>query len=510
MNKETQKILFAVLRVFVDDINRGNDNTLHAHEITNQVCRALHRRKEKEKKNTHTHVVTALRALKAKRILFEAIDDWSDDRLARPKSVEKRSAFGLTRPALEYLTDVEKLKEYSAKSDAALSAMLAEFGVITPKQKEISVVPAVLVETIQAIEQKENMANNEESPVASDNNVRRIAAEIKNFPFLSAFTPARLLGALRAINATSVESACSAADIGWEPHKIQNASPALAARGLVAWRHEVPLQPKNRAAATKRMGIYLTDLGRRVAEEGNFYDVIPDNERWSYSTQKQGIMLKNSKKSESVRPTGQPGQVTIRLPNGTTITGDVATAMEFYQRTGQSPPNAVEHDVKPTTNTLGVYETITAFVTDIARAAAASIERMSHAALPDGAVAEKVDPMSLSFAVTQATYIMHDLKYELAEVLCAAEDPNGVGGEIDMKRLQDYFAGIELAAEEILRGGSRSLPSLKPDARTTLPRIVKLPAGKNITPEYVGPHPTRRFKTADQRAAEVIKKNING
>ena len=50
MNNETRKILLAVLRVFVGDVNRGHDSTLHAQEITNQVCRALHRKKEKEKK----------------------------------------------------------------------------------------------------------------------------------------------------------------------------------------------------------------------------------------------------------------------------------------------------------------------------------------------------------------------------------------------------------------------------------------------------------------------------
>lgn len=216
-------------------------------------------------------------------------------------------------------------------------------------------------------------------------------------------------------------------------------------------------------------------------------------------------MLKNSKKQETpVTPTGS-GQVTITLPNGSTVTGDVATVMEFYRRQANLTGGPPEPE-----KTLGLYETITGFVTDLTRAISGSIERMAQATLPDGTKAEKIDPQYLSFAVTQASYILQDIKYELAEVLCAANDPNGTGGEIDMKRLQDYFAGVELAAEEILRGGPRVLPSLRPFRDKPLPCIVKLPVTKNISAEYVGPCATRKFKTDDQRAASAADETDNG
>lgn len=302
MNKETQKILFAVLRVFVEDMARGNDNTLHAQEITNQVCRALHRRKEKEKKNTYAFVVAALRALKAKRVLFEAIDDWSDDRLARPKAVERRSAFGLTRPAVEYLTDEENLKNHSVTSDALLAALLGEFGLITPKQKEISV-PAVLVETVAAIKQEEFEQMPEPKPVvtaSNKDNVQRLIATVRNRSAnwsSSAGTPADLLGAMCELYFNSGDgdkTPVSAQRLNFSWHNYQKCRDFLRQHGLVeSFSERRNPYGKNKM---KAHGIKLTSLGLEVAVDGDFKD-----ERQT-TVSKSGPMLKNHKKQPEQLP----------------------------------------------------------------------------------------------------------------------------------------------------------------------------------------------------------------
>jgi hypothetical protein len=303
MTKETQKILFAVLRVFVEDMARGNDNTLHAQEITNQVCKALHRRKEKEKKNAYAFVVTALRALKAKRVLFEVIDDWSDDRLARPKAVDKRSAFGLTRPAIEYLTDEENLAKHSAMSDNMLAALLTEFGLITPKQKEISTVPAVLVETVAAITQEEfpRMPEQNTTPAANNkDNVRRLIATVRNHSETwgsTTGTPADLLGAMCAFHFDTPDGdktpiSAQKLNFGW--HNYTRCRDFLKQHGLIKNFSE----RRNPYSKTKMKahGIRLTALGLDVAVDGDFKDERPT------TTQKRSPMLKDHKRQPEPPP----------------------------------------------------------------------------------------------------------------------------------------------------------------------------------------------------------------
>ncbi|NDD53745.1 hypothetical protein EBZ39_07680 [bacterium] len=302
MNKETVKILVAVLRVFVAGANKGYDSALHAAEVTAQVCRDMHRRKEKEKKNTHGYVITALRVLKAKRILFEAIDNWADDKLKRFKPSENKRVFGLTKPALEHLKEIGTVENFSPLGESTLMSVLQKFDVI-PARKEASItVPAVLVETVKEIERKESQKETTIMPAQNasqtPNNIQRLIATVRNRSETwggQTGTPADFLGAMFAIylaDGNGPETPISAKKLNFGWNNYAACREFLRQNGLVEnfAERENPYG-KNKIRA---YGLKLTSLGLEVAYEGDFKD-----ERTS-STNKTGPMIKNQKKEQPV------------------------------------------------------------------------------------------------------------------------------------------------------------------------------------------------------------------
>jgi hypothetical protein len=351
MNKETFKTLLAVLRVFVSAVNRGHDSTLHAHEVTNEVCRIFQRRKDSEKKNTHGFVVAALRALKAKQILFEAIDDWSDDRLNRPKAAEHKRTFGLTIPALDYLTSERNSTDYSGKSDALLTNMLAYFDVIPRQQNPNTVVPAVLVETVRRIEQKEKVMTEKHTladTTPADNNVQRLVATVNNTSdkWLTNSTPRDLLGGLLALEQsgeTNENVPASTAKLLWPDSKRTN---YVAAREFLRQHNLIDsfkeCKNPHDSNSTRPYGIKLTALGREVAVAGEFKDERPAAERWHTKAKnggKNATMIKGNKKRMSADATNN---TPVHAPSGPISDVDFKTMMTQFQTIMTSLSQRVE------------------------------------------------------------------------------------------------------------------------------------------------------------------------
>lgn len=436
MSKETVKILIAVLRVFVTSIGKGNLVTLHANEVTNQVCRNLHRRKEKEKKNTHGFVVTALRALKGHKVLFEVVDNWDDDKLKRFKPVDGRKVFGLTDPAVDFATKHKNAGE-TITTDQFMLTMLQYFDVLPAEPKPAETVPAVLVEAITEIKESEK----EMTLTTVNHNAARIASEIANLESHTDFTPRRLLGTLRELEAFSADTAALAPTIGWEPHQIQKCRHELMRRDLIAWRKIVPVNFESRDKATRYEGLYLTPLGRAVAEAGDFVNDLPPEKRWTRKTkQKEGSMLKDSKKPETTPPVSVEGKIVLKLRDGTTLyCSSPKEAAEAYAALG-SAAGAVESVADApaavqTQTTVGTYKTIAEMLRAVTNAMCSAINGLSTM---DGANAVNVDAVSCS--LTEIGHLITGFKHYINNCLKTDTD-------VDVKMLQDYAAQMELDLE---------------------------------------------------------------
>ena len=310
MNKETKKVIFAVARVFVDAANKGNNTTLSVSEIHTAVCRTLHRRKEREKKNLEAPVGAAIDRLKRHRILFETIDEWGPTKIKirRFKAADAKRKFGMTATALDYLTRGDRLAGYSIKSELIISDLLLHFGAIEHETAPIVITsPAALVETVAAIKEENNITPQPVSQSTigqqiSTNNVQRLIATIRNksASWPNVHTPADLLGALAAhyINTESGETAVgSAKKIGWEevqPRRYRLAREVLEQHGLVTHSEKRKIPGKT---GVRGYGIQLTDLGLEVAVDGDFKD-----QSHKITTQKSGTMLKDHKKNQPETP----------------------------------------------------------------------------------------------------------------------------------------------------------------------------------------------------------------
>lgn len=318
MQEKTLKILVAVLRVFVGSADRGNTITLHENEIINQVCRGMHKRKEKEIKNMRGMIVFAVRALKGGRILYEAFDSWSDDKLNRPKSISEKKLFGLTDIALKYIEE-HMIVGVNTQSNQFLIDMLQsdEFKILPKQPPQITVdsAPAALVETVNAIKQEQKQElmampaqNTNEPKQSASHNVQRLITTVRNRTagWGSQSTPADLLGGLYEYYlANEGENANSASMIklGWPEHRrrvYRLAMAFLKSHGLV---EDLSMRRTPGTNKLRPYGIKLTDLGLEVADAGDFKDLRPPSERSNVTandvttgSRKKNPMLKGQKK----------------------------------------------------------------------------------------------------------------------------------------------------------------------------------------------------------------------
>lgn len=458
MTKETLKIMVATLRVFVAGAQKGNAVTVHAHEVTNQVCRELRRRKEKEKKNTHGFVITALRALKGGRVLFEAEDSWEDDKLNRPKPVEFKRVFGLTDVALEYVARKRRAGE-SILSESFLIDMMRSFGLLPRLAPAVSREerPEVLVEAIEEIgasnEEEEVM---EKTPAVVNHNAARIASEVKKIGIVTRDkSPERLLGALLQVAAFDADSATVAENIGWDPHTIKPCRDAIQHLNLIGVKQVMTVNLPGVGQHERNRGIFLTSLGRQVAEAGGFEDHINPEQRWSRYThrKKAGNMLKNSKRPAAAGG----GGISITLPDGSVISNlTVQEAVELQRAFGSAPAAgdavvavnggqaAVAVAAPP--KMLSTYRTIGVMLSAVTNAICSTVDKLQT--IEDS---EAVNIDGVSCSLTEIEHVITGLKHYVNRCLRGEV-------EFDLKGLQDYAAQMDLDVERIER--QREIPVL--------------------------------------------------
>lgn len=460
MTKETLKIMVATLRVFVAGAQKGNAVTVHAHEVTNQVCRELHRRKEKEKKNTHGFVVTALRAFKGGRVLFEAEDSWADDKLNRPKTVEFKRVFGLTDVALEYVSRKQREGE-SVLRESFLMDMMRSFGLLPKLAPAVAREdrPEALIEAVTEIEtnhEEEEVMQN--TKVAVNNNAARIASEVRNIGIVTRDkSPARLLGALLQVSAFDADSATVAEVIGWDPHTIKPCRDAIQHLNLIGVKQVMTVNLPGVGPHERSRGIFLTPLGRQVAESGGFEDHIAPEQRWSRYThrkKKNGNMLKNSKRPASA---SGGGGISITLPDGSVISNlTVQEAVELQRAFGSTPAPAdaavaiggsqAPVAVAAPPKTLGTYRTIGVMLSAVTNAICSTVEKLQTM---ENSEAVNIDGVSCS--LTEIEHVITGLKHYVNRCLRGEV-------EFDLKGLQDYAAQMDLDVERIER--QREIPVL--------------------------------------------------
>jgi hypothetical protein len=475
MNRDTLKILVDVLRVFIDAAPGAG--MLTASAVTEKICLALQRRKEKEKKNTHGYVLAALRALKAKQILFESID--ATELGSQSKRTEAPRLFGFTNPAIDYLTTDNHLRGYSVRSEAVLVDMLIAFNVIAQPHGSRVTVPAALVETVRAIEQKAHITAPKTQPteedsvsepvLTADNNVQRLVATVRNrsdeWPTNS--TPKDLLGGLLALDQsgeTNADVQASQAKLLWPDSKRPNyiaVCTFLRQHNLICSFKEC--KSPNNPNGTRPYGIKLTDLGRAVAVAGEFKDERPSEERWNTRSQNNGkksTLLKKDKKrmnadDENSPATGPREPISI-ADFHTMMSHFKSFASSLEQRLAAAEQAINARDKVPPTNnqtaaasveTAGLeydeQETMRLVLKDAVRFLVASFkslidnpEELEHDEKP----ATVINSSGLYLALTEIEQVVHGIKAYVSECLYTHTD-------VDLEMIERYAENYTAAAK---------------------------------------------------------------
>lgn len=457
MTNETLKKLLGVLRVFVGAASKGNPVTLYENEILTQVCKDLHIRKEKEIKRNKPLIRTILSNLKTGRILYETVvDNTSTDKLNRLQPIEIRRMFGLTDPAVRYI-QARLSNDATPTSEKFLLAMLRHdrFAILPsePLTTAPEATPATLVEAVEDIKQeitpKMDTTITEAAMTPINHNAARIAAEVRNIGTrVGDKSPERLLGALRQLSAFDGNSAAVATTIGWDPHAIKPCRDAIQHLNLIGVKKLMHVHTSGGQNHRRHKGIFLTPLGRQVAEIGGFEDHIPPDQRWSRSPtgKKNGNMLKNSKKEQKPN---EAGGVCIRLSDGSVVSNlTVQEAIEFQRAFGLTPAaGPVDVPGEPVASTatavavkiktLNDYQTIAALLRAVTTALCTTI-----ADLETRNESEAVNVGGVSLGLTEVGHMLTGFKHYINRC---------VRGEatLDIKSLQDYAAQMELDLERI-------------------------------------------------------------
>jgi hypothetical protein len=486
MKKDTFKIFVAIVRAFADYLNKGNDATLRADEIHNFVCRHLRYAKTKDKKMVRGIVMQGLNTLRAKKILYAEVELPENDVLSRPKSVEARTIYGLTHDAFAYLTVGLKLPKYSVTGEQTITNLLNRFGIFPDAQQvDTRIIPAVpapaaaVIPPPVVVEDTPPVTPSTEAelePNRFSNNVQRVAAEVRNIRWRNTHTPAALLGALRAARAFSNDARVYSPGINWDGHKATEAAEQLHARGLLEWAVIAAVKSDYRNTTHKRHGMYLTELGRQVADAGDFVDNRPP-EPHRVKEQKMGDMLKGAKKAAAVPQHAAPAaaveaNVTADNPYAVTLRdGSVvrcatpAAALELARQVAAMADPAATPAPETSATPVAVAEPVRIMLSEdqtIARVVAptstelfARVKALADAQLPTGETAETVNALALYHALTQLAYVIAGLKYVVSQRL----DDNA---EFDVSNFDDYVAQLQLDMEQLERGQARQLTVYAP------------------------------------------------
>lgn len=474
MQEKTLKILVAVLRVFVVAVNRGNPITLHENEVVNQVCRGLHKKKEKEIKNTRKLVVFAIRTLKDARVLYEALDSWSNDKLNWAKPLAEKKFFGLTDPALKYI-DEHMLAGVNTQSSQFLVDMLRadEFKILPKTTPAVTVTgivstPPALIETVAAIKQEQPQVEPTAVPEkttpanansgASSHNVQRLITTVRNesASWTSQSTPSDLLGGLYEYylaNEGENANTASAIKLGWPERRrdiYRESVRFLKRHGLVDNLEYRRTPGSNKLQA---YGIKLTDLGLEVADAGEFKDARPLSERIGatpgdakIAARKNTPMLKGQKKTDAIAEkekkelTASPQQIDQLLEKMQKMHEELLALRE-----GREPAaKIVEEEAPPKNETHSAMTTmkllLTSMVPGLLTTFAALLDDTHNRVNADGAY----------LALTELERVIFGVKAYISQHL--PPDPRmSPTSYIDVEKMQayarDYCAAIEKSLE---------------------------------------------------------------
>jgi hypothetical protein len=458
MNGEVLKIALAVLRIFIDCHNKGNECTLGLEALNNQVCRNMSRSSKKDKQRTRAHMVSALKDMTDSGILFIGAEDWSDDKLARPKEKRSKNIYGLTHAALDHITlKSTNVEGHSATSKIALMDLLDAFDTVQPQTEEkmrSNPPPAVLVETTSAIVEKDPDVNTRSANTTvsvTNHNVQRLVSEIRNATWYNVSSPSNLMGALRQRNAISPATGVNAPDVQFEPHKLKDAAARLLACGCAVYAKTSTVSSDKRNTSLKQTGLYLTELGAAVAEAGDFQDTRPQTERYVKRKIKATPMVKNSKKTAVVEPAGGAG-IELRLPDGSIVPFNSAEEAAAFWSAIVKRPDAATPAAEPeqeTETTLPLDATIARIVAPTVQALCQAIaDADSTEDAPDG-----LDTVFLCHAITTVHNIVSGLKHVVRERLAD-------GQRFSAEDIVDYGAQVALDMEQLEAGKSRELTML--------------------------------------------------
>ena len=466
MTTELSKVTFAVLRVFIDAFNKQNNCTFHLDDVNNEVCRALHRGSRKEKKQTRPFVLTTLRALVAKKILFAGRDDWSDDKLARPKPLEVKDVYGLTYAAIDYMT-LAKDGPYSIKSKTGLEKLLAAFDV-APEPEQEPAPSATLTPKKPVIKTSTENTNIVTTTTVKPDvaSVSRALSRIKNLSaaWRNLSTPTCLLACLKTAQAYDAESATSSAKTDWYVRRYQEAADLLIAEGLA--ETEKRTHTADGVTTTRNYGLWLTPLGAAVVEVGAFTDNRPDTEpRFSAGTkhteEKTGSMLKNSKKqTPATTPPTTSGDFIRVMIGGQVVTVHKDDVPKLAAQAEQT--TAEETATGPRAKmTLPLDRTIAFVVTGMTNALCKVVSDLAVTEIAPGQNAEDVDNVALYHSLTKFQEVVSAMKHALRECLKSQQT-------FPAQAMLDYSSQVALDMEELAAGRARkitllSLESARPD-----------------------------------------------
>jgi hypothetical protein len=499
MNSERLKICLNMLRIFIRLGERGNYLTLHTDEIENSLCRSMCKRSVKDRKYVRDQLLALLNALKDKGVFFLGQDDWSDDRLLRPKKKDKKKVYGLTDRAIKFL-DLQKAAGNSCESNDTIKRLLQHFDVIDalePPVQEVINQPAKTTAP-EIIETEENatmplriITDGEPFEHLSIKDFFRLTADQRTMISAGVFrsdienkivaqvkkasaewptpcTPADFLGCLSEFYGTVLDydtanKVASAVKLGWPDTKRPQYQ---ACRDLLVEMHLVRAADTradgNSPTGLRSHGLTLTYLGFVVAR--NFKDERPAGERagvirYPNVRSKVGPMNKDKKEQKEMPATGinnpQIQAMVARL-----VKEQVAAALGRPV----DEPLTETTTTAPKTKSLSRYETIGALVKSAIGgfcSALVGLNKPGNTPKTEGINATDID--AVFCAITEIERSLSAMKIYIHNCIANHSEP-------DENKLDDYNALISLQCETLER--DRELSTI------VALNTVKLPNGK--------------------------------
>jgi hypothetical protein len=283
---------------------------------------------------------------------------------------------------------------------------------------------------------------------------------IKTCDWTSPYTPALLLGALRVLGAVSAETSVTSKQINWDAHKVSDAADVLADYGLITWAYTSQRHSRKRKfKKPARSRPYLTPLGQRVAELGEFTAPVQPRE----TPVRESPMLKNGKKQAAPSTTDM---VEVTLPNGQKAhlpqaILDVLSTMVPQPVSEPEQPVAAAPVKPPRRPKLSREQTIGFLTPDVVTLLCRKIAELQTAKISDTRSAEEINKRGLYHALNVLLSVIRGMRNHLRAHL--ANDVRQGETPFDPSLLGEYAEWFVLSMEELAAKRSRDIPVMALD-----------------------------------------------